>query len=509
MKNHAAFSVIVLLLLPLLGGCNQAINDGIEAYNIAFDTGVSLVGAGTLPTIDTSITMYSGDELAELPVPFWRDNTYIFRGWYDKPEDGTKIEAPYKPAASAALYAYWGNGATEDDDYKVTFNAGDGKFADGSTSLEKFIRRPPWTIIDMPVAVKDNGEVFGGWLYGGSNELTVTVPVPEISTAQRTMQCQWLPFGSSFNVTFSTYGGRWPDNTQNDITVAVEPDERGVITARGKFPSQPMLTGFVFTGWFVRVGTQTLPFSEGVFINKNLEVYPVWDIGADFTPPASVTFEVNASGTGVVGRDNNGVVYSTTITDGTTFSSLAGGQRVANFATSDVSRLHLHRMAGKYIPLQNWSMEMYVKLNSRGTNRQLVSFFTEAGSGQPGSFWIEDSSAENRLLFRAFPRGTEQLNAQNIIPVNPAAWMHIAFVKTGRQLICYRNGEEFINGGEQFSVFSSNAAFNDITTCRIGNVPNSQLYQFIMRNSAPALDASGDFANKAAIQAIVAGLNGN
>jgi hypothetical protein len=508
MNRQNVFWVLAVLLVLLLPGCEQVNQEAGKAFVITFDTGASLVTSGTNPTIDSSIVIYAGDVLDELPAPAWRDNTYTFRGWYDSPEDGTKVEPPFKPAADTRLYAYWGNGSTENDDYHITFNANGGVFPDSSSTLVKYIRRPPWRIIDLPIPHKTGGEIFGGWTIqsGGGTQLTAATDVRDLESSQRNVETSWLASGSSFNVTFKTYGGTWAEGGTADKTVSVTASD-GVITIGDSMPALPTLAGFANTGWFYSIGTVTLPFNENIFINGNFTIFPVWDIGPGFTPPESVVFAVNEAGNAITGTDSNGVVYSAAITDGTNFitAGTSEGYKAAQFTTNDTSRVNIHRMAGKYLPLENWTMEIYFCLSSIKSNRKLVSFYTDAGSGQAGSFWIEDSGSTSRLLFRAFPRSTEELSAGNIVTAD--TWLHVAWVREGGKFTCYKNGEPVVSNAIG-SIFN-NAAFQNINTCVFGNVPNSKLYQFIMRNSAPALDQNGKLANKSEIMTVVNGLNGS
>lgn len=496
-----ALTVLPALLLVIFGGCGQAfLGEGRAAYDITFDTGASLVGSGALPTIDSAITVYAGDIMERLPEPAWTG--YTFRGWYDRPEDGTKIETPFMPEGDMALYAYWGSGASEADDYKITFNAGEGLLPNGETTLEKYIRRPPWTVLDMPIARKE-GNAFGGWFTqenGNGNEFTVVTAVTALGGSEKTVHSSWIASDSQFTVTFKTYGGKWNDGSQDDKPITVSPNEEGVIMVGDQVPAEPALEGFVSTGWFTQLGTQAVPFSGEIFINKNIIVFPVWDLGTGFTPPVSVTFEVTDAV--IAGKDSNGITYSTSVTDGTSFTEV-NNMKVAVFATKNTSRVNLHRMAGKYLPRAQWSIEMYIKLPNIKTNARILDFFTDAGSGQPGSFWIEDSSSAHRLLFRAFPRGSEELSIGGIPTQN--AWVHIAYVKKGSTLTCYMNGDKK-GSSDSFGVFSANAAFNNITSCRFGNVNGVMLYQFTMRNSAPDLDGE-NLANKKEIQTVIDRLN--
>lgn len=504
-RDRLALPVLILLtalFAALVGGCEQAFyEDGRAAYRIGFDTGASLVDFGAAPTIDTVITAYAGAPLESLPKPAWTG--YAFRGWYDLPEDGAKIEPPWTPSGNTTLYAYWGNGETEAGDYKITFDAGDGALPSGGIRQEKYIRRPPWTVIDMPVAGK-MGKAFGGWFTqedGKGDEFTALTAVTELA-GDKTLYSKWIERDSEFTVTFKTYGGAWSDGSgAEDIGITVSPDAEGVIRVGDKAPAEPVLEGFVSTGWFTQLGTQTVPFSKDNFINKDLTVFPVWDIGPGFTPPASVVFEVKDGM--IAGTDSNGITYSTTITGGTSIQEV-NGKKVAVFADKNISRVNLHRMTGKYLPGEQWSMEMYIKLPNIKTNSKLLDFFTDAGSGQAGSFWIEDSASSHRLLFRAFPRGSEQLEVSGIPTQN--TWVHIAYVKKGAALTCYMNGEKK-GASDSFGVFSGNAAFNNITSCRFGNVTGAMLYQFALRNTAPETDEDGNFTDTTAITATLESLN--
>jgi hypothetical protein len=494
----------ILLLLPALlcAGCGGDLYEGSRpAYRITFDTGVSQVTAGTPPAIDTTITLFEGDTLDVLPEPAWTG--YQFRGWYDAPEDGAKVEPPFTATESVTLYAYWGTGGTPDADCHITFTATEGGlFSNGEATLVKYIRRPPWTVLNMPIA-KRADKIFGGWVFADESELTPITVVTSLSdTAPASV---WLESGSQFTVVFETYGGRWADNTQNPISVTVAANTEGVITVGDKAPAQPTLAGFLSTGWFTQIGSSTIPFTPDMFINKNLTVFPVWDMGPDFTAPASVTFAVNEAGTAITGIDSNGVTYSTTLAGEVSFAPV-NDRNVATFVTNDASWVNMHRMAGKYMPGTEWSMEMYLYMTSKMTNKQFVRFYGEAGSGQAGSLWIEDSSgsSDSHFLLRAFPRGSEQLHTGANFS-ETGTWFHVAFVKIGSVITVYKNGVR-VEAADFGSIFT-NAAFNSITTCQFGRVPNIKLYQFTLRSAAPALDGT-DFANKAAIAATLAALNG-
>jgi uncharacterized repeat protein (TIGR02543 family) len=132
-------------------------------------------------------------------------------------------------------------------------------------------KAPSFTVMLPNVEPEWDGYIFTGWNTspdGSGTELTRGTSL----RANITVYAQWLelPSGSSYVVTFNK-------NNTDDNSQEAAPQKKAVIspdTTIDKLPSEPIRTGYYFTGWKEGGGA---PFDENTPVNGNMTVYAQWD----------------------------------------------------------------------------------------------------------------------------------------------------------------------------------------------------------------------------------------
>ena len=226
-----------------------------KKYSIGFD---SNKGDGSSePTTAERIVVTYDETYNNLPEVS-RDG-YTFNGWYTEKAGGNEIKASDRVTLTAeqTLYAQW-----TVNSYKVTFNAGEGSFADGSTN--KFISQNYDSNYQMPETPVRRGYTFEGW-YTGENSGTQVQSTDVVTlAADHELYARWTV--NSYTVTFDANGGS-TDKKNTSVTYGA---------AYGELPSASR-TGYRFDGWYTdkTAGTE-ITEKMLVDVNEDTILYAHW-----------------------------------------------------------------------------------------------------------------------------------------------------------------------------------------------------------------------------------------
>ena len=142
--------------------------------------------------------------------------------------------------------------------YWVTWDAGDGQFADGSTQIVK-----DYAVghrINEPFAPTRAGYEFAGWSTDGVNVVT---PAENMPNENLTYIAVWKI--KSYTVTWDANGGQFA----NSETIIEQTYEYGATITK---PADPTRTGYTFTGWAPNVptnmSTENLTFKAQWQVNQ-------------------------------------------------------------------------------------------------------------------------------------------------------------------------------------------------------------------------------------------------
>ena len=221
---------------------------------------------GTLT--ESTKEVISGEVYGTLPTPM-REG-YLFKGWYDKQEEGTQITEKDRVSADVEeLYAYWtpisvrvdlyGNGAEEFEDKSITVTYGR-------------------TFAELPVLEKED-YIFDGWYtaYTGGERVYGASLVNQ--TSPLALYAQWR--GKECQVSFDG----------NGVKVDLEPI---TVTYGETYGTLPVLQrkGYEFTGWYLSGSDVTAITNESCVTQKEDHVlYAGWEkVGY------KITLETNVNG---------------------------------------------------------------------------------------------------------------------------------------------------------------------------------------------------------------------
>ena len=171
-KSKLAFAVLATTIFvassSALVACGKSrlSDEDDSTFTITFDANGGMLTTGVTTT---TLTTGTDGKLTELPTA--TNGTYTFNGWYTAQAGGTKISLDFTFNAATTVYAQWGDApfVPGDTTYVITFNAGDGVFANGSktyqASTDTSGKIPVYNDITDPL--KDNCE-FLGWTLDGT-----------------------------------------------------------------------------------------------------------------------------------------------------------------------------------------------------------------------------------------------------------------------------------------------------------------------------------------------------
>jgi hypothetical protein len=464
-----AFSLWVPLSLLVMACGLGGEND--RPCVITFDTGAELTAETVKPTGSMTLEMYPGELLEDLPAPYYPG--YQFRGWYDRPEEGELFETPWEVTGDLTLYAYWGAGADPSKDYHVVFDPNGGTINGGDGAVTINVKRPPWTIFNLPYPVKGS-DAFGGWFTETSNgplpadstEITVLTPVIGFAAVEGRVQgyAYWYSGTKDFFITFNANGGRWgPGEFSKTVSITI-PTEGTSLAEAGSWPSAPNLAGFPLVGWFTSPGD--VAFTENSKITKNITVAAKWVYSALDTIDYGIDQDGQFSGV----LEDGGTVNPITNT-GTTVETV-NGYPVLKLPVKGTSVLDLGQIAGSYFSEDQFTMEMYFNVgdSERAGATKAVRFHTDRGEEADGALWME---GHGLIVFRP-NTGTRP---QFAISDNNR-WFHLALVKDGTMLTAITNGNLETKSSSNLSILG-NASFKEVSHCKFYNLTNGMVYKVI------------------------------
>ncbi|MDR1277857.1 MAG: InlB B-repeat-containing protein [Treponema sp.] len=487
---------VVTVLLPLafviLPGCDLG-GETAKTHIITFDTAAEQTTESSKPTYSMKLNMYAGELLEELPEPYY--SGYQFRGWYDRAEEGDLFEPPWEVNRDLALYAYWGNGADPSKDYRVVFNPNGGTINGSGEIFTVNVKRPPWTISNMPFPASGNN-AFGGWfteMPGGTpdyaKELGNTTPVTGLNLSENGAQsyAYWYSGPQEFAVTFNANGGGWgPAELRKEVKINAP--AATTLEEAGSWPETPAMADFPLEGWFT---ADNVAFDKDTRITRDKEVFAKWTYSAIDT----ITYGVNEDGEFVGTIPNGGIIRP--IDNTGTSTGTINAYRVLEFpANTTTGTLDIGQMGGSYLAENEWTIELYINLGdtvAAGAAKAIRFYGT--GAENDGAFWME---GHGLWIYRPNTGDRPDFGLSSTGSRN--RWYHMAIARNGGALKTYLNGE-FMQ--DRNCPAFSNAAFKSVTHCLFTTaLNNAKLYQITFTKG---IKTEADFAG---VSAIVNALNG-
>jgi uncharacterized repeat protein (TIGR02543 family) len=464
----ALFFVVSTLLLVMACGLNGE-ND--KPYVISFDTGAELTTETGRPTGSMTLEMYPGEVLEELPEPYYPG--YQFRGWYDRPGEGELFETPWEVTGDLTLYAYWGPGPDPEKDYHVLFDPNGGTINDSGDPVRINVKRPPWTIFNLPYPKKGTN-AFGGWftetstgpLPDSGREITVLTPVTGFAGLDGLIQgyAYWYTGAQTFTVTFNANGGGWgPGEFSKTVSITI-PTNGTSLAEADAWPSDPDLAGFPLTGWFTNPGD--VEFTGTSKITKDITVAAKWVYSA----LEKIDYGIDDTGNFTGALPGGGTVNP--ITNANTTVETVNGYGVLSLPVKETSVLDLGQIAGSYFAEDQFTVEMYINLGSSqlAGATKAVRFCTDRGDEADGALWME---GHGLIVFRpnTGTRPTFSISQQN-------HWYHLALVKDGTTLTAITNGNLEAASSSNLSILA-NAYFKEVSHCKFYNLTGGMVYKVI------------------------------
>jgi hypothetical protein len=466
-NKSPVLGALFLISLMLFAACGFGEKD--KPYVVIFDTGAGLTSESVKPTGNMTLEMYPGELLKELPEPYYPG--YQFRGWYNRPEDGEIFETPWEVREDIRLYAYWGRGDDPADDYRVEFNPNGGTINGGNTLVIN-VKRPPWTVFNLPYPANGTN-AFGGWftetssgaLPAENKEITVLTPVTGFAGADGLVRAYayWYSGSQTFTVTFNANGGGWgPGEFTRTATISVP--AATTLAEAGTWPPNPDLAGFPMTGWFTSPGD--VEFTGESQVTKDITVAAKWVYSA--LDRIEYGIDENSQFTGTL--PGGGTVNP--IANNATSVETVNGYKALKLPTKGTSILDLGQIAGSYFAEPRFTMEVYFNIgdSQRAGATKAIRFHTDRGEEADGAFWME---GHGLIVFRP-NTGTRP---QFAISANNQ-WFHLALVKDGTTVTAITNGNLETASSSNLSILG-NAYFKEVSHCKFYNLTGGMVYKIV------------------------------
>lgn len=213
---------------------------------------------------DTTETEYFYQEVVD-PVADPEKTGYVFTGWIDENDEPADIPVTM-PNEDVYRFATF-----EIQDYPATFNAGEGKFGDGTDTKSKDVTYGDPIVFSAEPELE--GYEFTGWTKDSTGEF-----IPKGGNLGR-MDADGESFTAVYEVsgyTVKFYDYIVPEHKDIDEGTAYVYDEQvfdfGEVV---EFPEEPSIKFFEFTGWVDKNGD---PVTEGELTMpaSNLEIYATY-----------------------------------------------------------------------------------------------------------------------------------------------------------------------------------------------------------------------------------------
>lgn len=190
---------------------------------------------GTLPEgTAATISVAHGAAAGSLPAP--TRTGFRFDGWYEGDTLVTADTVYYAPARTVTLTAHWV------EQVNVTFDAGDGSFAQGGSMLVMTIDKGS-SISELPAATRVEYALVG-WYDGDTLVTTATT-----FDSNTTLTAQWESSPTYTLITFNVNGGTYTDEEQQTSIQLPVGDRLGTLP-------EATYAGHRLIGWFTAEGTQ-------------------------------------------------------------------------------------------------------------------------------------------------------------------------------------------------------------------------------------------------------------
>ena len=211
--------------VPAVMGCEDLSFTAVWSpvtCKVTFDAGVGVVDDDELEK-----TVTYGEEYGQLPVPQVNGLSAEFTGWYDKAEEGNKVEADtvVSQGKDHILYARW-----KFDEMLISYEGLEG--ADNGSNPDKY-RIGGTDEIYIYAPVKE-GYTFIGWTDGSDNDPVTPYVISADSKEEITLTANWKE--NTYRLQLYGYSGLYFDREYKagdnitDITL-------------------PVYTGYAITGW--------------------------------------------------------------------------------------------------------------------------------------------------------------------------------------------------------------------------------------------------------------------
>lgn len=237
----------------------------VNKHSITLDAGEGEFADGS-SIFEEDEVAYGSSLSGIVPLEPTREG-YEFAGWVDS--EGNPAEIPTQmPDEAIDLEAKW-----EIKEITVTFDAGEGKFADGSSSMEA--TGDYGTDINVPADPTRDGFIFKGW-----NGLPADGKMPADDI---TVTAEWEAEIVTYTLTIDAAGG----TVEGQAKIVKELAEGEAIAD----VADPVREGYIFKGWDNEI-PDTMP-------GNDLTITATWE--AESTPTHTVTYYLA----------KDGVVYAT------------------------------------------------------------------------------------------------------------------------------------------------------------------------------------------------------
>ncbi|MDR2021489.1 MAG: InlB B-repeat-containing protein [Treponema sp.] len=384
----------------------------------------------------------------------------------------------------------------------VTFDANGGAFPEEGNPPTKTLNiLRPATTTALPAANPVKGEkIFAGWFPnadGSGTQFTDNTPVMGNTTVYARWEDEPLPF----TLTFNGNGGRWmPDREPEQIITGIVGESAG-----NKMPANPARGGYVFQGWNTLADGTGTEFTGSTVINyEDMTVYAKWTMDT-ITTITSISYEVE--GSEFVGTLSNGGKVWSTFNDGTTIQTVndlnvvnfRDGSTNASAANGGYSEVVLDPIAGAFIYEDNWTIEMYFKMDRLNVKLDPLQIYaTTINLTSGGTLRIEHGTSGNWII-QTYSPGRQALDVGQR-PVQHE-WFHVAIVRNGAAITVYFDGEQAATHAT-YGNYYDHASFNNINNVHVGRAQNAGLYKYIFTKTSKS---AADFA---AVKDTVNTLNG-
>ena len=227
----SAFSVLLILILS---SCeNLLIIDGVQLYEVSFETNGG-----------TQIAPYRSCKIEKIPETHKNDATFC--GWYLRADfSGEAVSFPYETVDDTTLYAKWAQR------YSVHF------VTNGGTEISSYKTD---VITTVPDTTRD-GYYFAGW-YENSDFGGEQIQFPLNLTEPITLYAKWIKI---CHVQFETNGG-------SEVTAL----DTAIINA----PPESTRTGYVLLGWYKESELQN-QISFPYVLTSDSTFYAKWIVNTD------------------------------------------------------------------------------------------------------------------------------------------------------------------------------------------------------------------------------------